>query len=260
MTDTEQLQKELKKDLKNFMKDFASSSKSSSMRDQYSQLSDKEKEDIKNSMVESAFIESLIAKHHNPFLLEDINFKTQDKLYDYVLSLGYKKFNSKKAKNFILSRSFVFQVEGYYSGLKPLKFNKKDLLCRGILLLPIKTHKGMLYIDIREESNSENTGSYSVYTGHFFDRYKERLGLSGDRDKIIRRFIKKELQLGNGANSYEFNKNSVIYNTSEGLGLGKRLTDGIILKTFISNKEINEYQKKRKESLTEYIQSKTWDW
>ena len=141
-------------------------------------------------------------------------------------------------------------------GVKPLQFNKKFSDSNYLIYLTIPSEKGRLYIDLRSDEHQveeEGATRYVAYTSHFFDRYKERLGITGQRIDVVKEFIRTELKHMKSGSSFESFSGKIIYNLRSGLGLGVESGDLILIKTFISENEINSFQERKKQELEEMI-------
>ena len=223
-------------------------------REAYNKLTDEEKDNLKNRYLEGFELHNALVKNNNKSL-EDLEKVAHELLRKTLLERGYKKTYGKKAKIYTLNRVFTYKIQDYIVGLKITSHFKKGYNCSFMVLLEIPTPKGRVYADLRgtEYNDNDNSLAYAIYTAHFFDRYKERLGLTGDREAIIDKFIKEELSSIKRGSDLEQKGYKVMYNLSQGLALGVSCADGVLLKTFISNNEVNSYQKKKKEELEDMM-------
>ena len=188
-------------------------------------------------------------KDRFPIDSELINFAT-DKVCFLAINNGYSSTYSKKAKLFFKNKAFYCEwKEGILVYRLIDSFLKKDkinveLRTLGIHLLPITTNKGMIY------STTTKAGNI-CWTGHFFDRYAERINKPLDRKNAIKEFMKNQLLYGNLTDFDKFNEGIIKYYHKDGIGLG--VTNGkiILYKTFVSNDMFNFGQKKTLEKLKE---------
>jgi len=241
----------LKKELTENLKKMLNSDEE--FRDSYNKLSDEEKNNIKNRFLESYKLHNLIFENHKPYRMDSLETEATEKLRNLLLAKGYKKPHGKKARLYSLNRAFIFSIDKYLVAVKPTKYDKKGAECSFLIMLGLTTERGAIYVDLRSSYSNENDLAYSAYTAHFFDRYKERLGLEGSRESIVKIFMKKELTAVNVGSSLEYQGEKVIYNLSNGLALGIASGEGILLKTFISENEINSFQERKKQELDEMM-------
>jgi len=242
--------KEFNENLKHILQNYPD------FKEEYNKLSDEDKEILKKRHLEGNILHNIIMKHHTPHLMDDLSTKAHELLHDYLISKGFKKSRGRKAKIYAKGKAFIFKINKYLVAIKPNAYLKKEIDCSYIFFLEISTKRGKIYVDVRSgggDHSVENDLEYSAYTAHFFDRYQERLGLVGDRESIIKKFMSTELKAVKKGSSLEFIKDKVIYNLSKGLALGISSGSGILLKTFISNNETNSFQERKKQELDEMM-------
>lgn len=223
----------------------------------YNKLDDKEKEDIKKRYLEGTNLYNLIFDKHKPYRMESLESSAREQLCDLLLKKGFTKVYGKKARAYTEGKAFVFKEDDYLIAIKITEYFKKGMNCSYLFFLEIPTPKGKIYADLRKggEFSPENDLDYVAYTAHFFDRYKERLNLEGDREQVVKKFMKTELESTLKGSSLEYvDGHRVIYNIKKGLALGVGFSDiGILLKTFISENEINSFQERKKEELDQMM-------
>jgi len=225
-------------------------------REAYNKLSDEDKENIKKRHLEGIKLHNLVVANHTPHVMDDLEKEAQSQLREHLLAKGFKKVYGKKSKIYTTGRSFVFRVGKYLVAIKPNQYFKKGMNCSYLILLEISTERGKVYVDLRDGGNfctKEDDLMFAAYTAHFFDRYEERLGLEGGREDIVKKFMRTELKAIKKGSSLEYEHEKVIYNLSNGLALGTTSGNGILLKTFISENEINSFQERKKQELDEMM-------
>jgi len=226
--------------------------KDEDFKDFYSTLSDKEKENLKERYLTYHEFDKLIDE--NQLYSTQTLQKAGEELFESeIKAKGYKKVQGKKAKAYAVNRKFVFKWKNYWIGMCPKAASKKGYMCLWLFIMEIPTEKGRVFIDLPSEEFEEQRTTHVVYTAHFFERYKERLGIKGDRDATVSAFISHELNKREATGiDKDFDGNS-IYDLNQGLALGTDLGKMILNKTFISKDEINSYQQRKKEELKKLV-------
>lgn len=136
-------------------------------------------------------------------------------------------------------------IIGIVSGELPKKAGKRssntELIAafRAVRVTKLPTKKGIIYL-ATGLINSVNM----AFTSHFFDRYKERcMGNKGTRNDAIRHFFIKEFFTGmcgieENQKRYEVKHTKAVY--KNGMGMGVSRDKAVMIKTYVSNAELNE--------------------
>jgi len=237
-----------KKYLKEVLKEKLSSDEE--FKEFYNSLSDEEKEELKErTLTRKSLVDDIFDNHKESWdYLEIFAIKSLTKK---ILSKGYKKPHGKKARGYVFGRTFVFQKGNYHIALASFPDKKRSEYTM-TSLLEISSEKGNIYVVITGSLYEINESSHiTVYTSHFFDRYSKRLGKKENRNQAIARYLREYNKLeGVGINEDQANGNTIQYLKS-GLALGTNLSGILFIKTFISNDQLNDYQKNIKEKLKE---------
>jgi len=224
------------------------------LKELYNSYTDEEKSAMKEKLIRDNELHNLITKHHVAPLDKLQEFAAMF-LKEDILARGFKKHRGKKAKAYAFNKAFVYWIKDYTIGIKPVKYTKKGTEYCFYFLLEVPSDKGKIYVDFREsfinEGDDEDDFRLVLYTAHFFDRYKERLGLEGDRGEVVDQFIKDELTSMKSGSGMSSEGKRVTFNLAKGLALGEYSGKNLLLKTFISEKEINSYQEKMKQELVD---------
>jgi len=221
-------------------------------RNLYNDLSDEEKNTFKEKFLNDLEIQNQIIKHHI-FDLDKLQETVALMFKQEAYNKGFKKPRGKKARAYFLNKVSVYYLGDYGVGIKPVLYTKRGVEYCFYFLLKVPTSKGNIYVDFRDgfknEAGDEERYRHVAYTAHFFDRYKERLGLEGDRDDAVDEFINSELANLERGSAMSSSGGQVTFNLAKGLGLGISTGENLLIKTFISQKEINHYQEKEKKEL-----------
>ena len=213
----------------------------------YNLLSEEDKKDYKDKIVSFNEIIKQIEKHHTENLTHLDEFCVL-KLEEH-LKTKYKKVYGKKARAYAHGKVFFYTYGNYYMGILPF-YTKKHATYYAQHILEIPDPKGRIYVTLTN-SNEGNLleSTIDVHTSHFFDRYKERLKLEGDRESVLKHFLSCGKQLNSSPVKINDETDEVIAYMKEGLALGVTLGNLILLKTFINNDQINGFQGKHKKNL-----------
>jgi hypothetical protein len=127
-----------------------------------------------------------------------------------------------------------------------------------VVLKRAYTSKGAIYFRPPEDVISDINLGYVGYTSHFFDRYRERLNLK-NKDVAIRNFIKDILTKDiTGFRAIPIpgskRRKETIMKISDGIGLGVKMQETVIVKTFINNSQLNNYQNYSVNELQNFLQ------
>jgi len=212
----------------------------------YQGLGEDEKNEVRNKIITQKELKDAISEcnNHSAQILQDV---AGGMLRDEILAKGFKRVYSKKAKLFATSKIFTYKIcDNYFVAVKAVP-NKKVLDIHVKVILEIPTHKGKLYYTLNNTSASQ-----TLITGHFFDRYKERLNLEGTRDEIVTRYL-SDTMLEAGLMLLDHEQDCVYCPMGTGLALGTLLYDVYLLKTYISEKQLNGFQKKIIRQMEQYI-------
>ena len=215
--------------------------KDSEFKKYYNSLDEKEKAELKRILLSHDELKKCIleAYVYEPSLRENI----QNLFQNEILAQGYKSVYSKKAKRYAGKKIFCFKIENKH--LVAVKFfpTKKSFNFSVMTLTEIHSPKGKLYV--RPEH------PYTIITGHFFDRYAERLDIKGDRDDIVFAYLSKHW--GESKGTAIDSLRNVTTLIGDGLGLGVLVYDIIFLKTYISKKLVNDSQDNLRRSMNKKL-------
>ena len=136
-----------------------------------------------------------------------------------------------------------FACNGFKFHFVPNTYGKHDYKKRGISILTFVTFlwKGSLW-SASIEPFGTRIEVKAFYTPHFFDRYAERLGLTGSLIDIMKRFhLNNKTSM---ATRYENDnhEDSVFITLDEGTGFGTWFNGYVLFKTFIRDDMLFEDQ------------------
>lgn len=210
----------------------------------YNDLSNSEKEKMKNDMLDSLNLTDEFRVAHNlrwKYLQDIAIFHFESVLH----GRGYKKLYGKKARAFAHSRVFICEYKDYTLCLK-IKVLKKQCQYNLIALIKVKTDKGFCYGLLRGDEFAIDEEPLSklprFFTAHFFDRYQDRLGLGCGREDAIEHFLKNLTKASSAGITIENGVKVTMY-LENGLGLGDFPGMLFLFKTFITHDLKNNYQK-----------------
>ena len=211
-------------------------------KEYYNKLDESEKEEIRRLLLSHKELKESIRE----------SFTTEMYLRDQVQSLfeqeikkrGQKSIYSKKAKWYATSKVFCYKIDDKH--LVAVKFipSKKSYSCEISKVTEVHSPKGKLYI---KEGNFK-----TIYTGHFFDRYSERLNILGDRDNVVFSYLISNWDNQEGmVIDGQSNVTSTV--SLGGLGLGALVVDVIFIKTYISEEQISSNQHQLRDNIYKHL-------
>jgi len=211
-------------------------------KEYYNSLSEEEKKEIKKLLLSHKELKDSISESH---VYDDYIKETIMRLHkEEVEAKGYKSILSKKAKIYASSKIFCYKIDNKH--LVAVKFypKKKALEFEVNRLTEVPSPKGKLYI--------KECSPHLVITGHFFDRYSERLNISGERDDIIFSYLIKSWK-GSTGTAIDPQGNVTTLIQGGGLGLGAIVVDIILLKTYISEEQVSHNQKYLRDNIHKHL-------
>lgn len=219
--------------------------KSEEFREYYNNLEEDEKEEVRKEVSSHKEITDAIQQHDSK-LYYNLREEVISLYKEEIIKRGYKRISSKKAKFFSANTIFTYKIEGkYFVSLKVIP-HKKGSSFELEALLEIPTLNGKLYAKVDDAHTRK-----IVYTGHFFDRYAERLNLSGTRDEVVKEFLKESIR-DTGIIAIEPTGDTTS-KMKKGLGLGTLLVNLILIKTFIADKQSSKHQRELKNNMEEQL-------
>ena len=162
---------------------------------------------------------------------------------------GFKQF-SQNHRNWLLSNGYFKANEkdfiaAIFAGGLPKKIGRPgsessvSAKCRAVRVIKVPTTKGIIYLAF----GLFNSGTMA-FTSHFFDRYKERcMANKGTRTDAMRHFFLKEFFGGicgteDNQKNFEVKHTKAVYRNGIGMGVSEK--DTILIKTYVSNAELND--------------------
>lgn len=217
--------------------------KSEEFREYYNNLEEDEKEEVRKEITNHKEITDSI-RESNTVTYECLRDQVVDLYHEEIFAKGFKKANSKKAKIYATSKLFFFKLhDKYHVSVRAIP-HKKGTEFELKVLIEVPSTSGRLYARL------ENSPRI-IFTGHFFDRYAERLELTGTRDEIVEQYLKESFK-ERGVAAIEPTKDVTI-RIVNGLGLGTILVDLILVKTFIANTQSSRHQKEIRTNMEEHL-------
>lgn len=186
-----------------------------------------------------------------------------DMIYDDVNqsinSQPYRRFfiKNKKATNVTFQPKRRTIDENTYAILVPMSLSYRDFMTNGLkgaTYLIYGTSKGKMLVS-KGWSCKINAYTYTFYTSHFFDRYRERVlkDLTKPKDEVMMQFFKRNIYsvceyFNNG---YKDAERSFFTVTNEGIALGVCIdSNKLLYKTFIDYDSLSRNKQEESDYLS----------
>lgn len=182
-----------------------------------------------------------------------------DELNQSINLSPYRRFfiKNKKATNVVFQPKKRTIDENTYAILVPMNLSYKDFMKNGLqgaTFLVYGTSKGKMLVS-KGWSCKINAYTYTFYTSHFFDRYRERVlkDLTRHKDEVMMDYFKRNVYSACEYfnNGYKDSNRSFFTITNEGVALGICIdTNKLLYKTFIDYDSLSRNKQEKSDYLS----------
>ena len=199
-------------------------------------------------------------------IIETMSYQEIARRFDVIYDDVKRSINSQPYRRFFIKNKNATNVtfqpkrrtidENTYAIILPMSLSYKDFMTNGLkgeIYLIYGTRKGRILVS-KGWSCKIKAYTYTFYTSHFFDRYRERVlkDLTKPKDEVMIEFFKRNTcstceYINDG---YKESERSFFTVTNEGVALGVCIdTNKNLYKTFIDYDSLSKNKQKESESL-----------